>query len=182
MIFQFALRHRLAATRSGARPPRPPLRVAAIRTRGCLNPILPRRSVRVTMRRSWIVCNRLGGAIAAFGGCRCSAVLSRGRCCWTNGRFCPAGIRCTCITATSARALREHGSLSCYDPSFHAGYPKTPVSPRSQTLFGNALGETPFRLPSRSVPSIRIRRLRVAIRRRNGVSQPAFPNRVWERE
>jgi hypothetical protein len=26
-----------------------------------------------------------------------------------------------------ARALREHGSLSCYDPSFHAGYPKTPV-------------------------------------------------------
>ncbi|MHB1422347.1 MAG: hypothetical protein ACYC3I_03955 [Gemmataceae bacterium] len=25
------------------------------------------------------------------------------------------------------RALREHGSLSCYDPSFHAGYPKTPV-------------------------------------------------------
>jgi hypothetical protein len=26
-----------------------------------------------------------------------------------------------------ARALREHGNLSCYDPSFHAGYPKTPV-------------------------------------------------------
>ncbi len=26
-----------------------------------------------------------------------------------------------------ARALREHGSLSCYDPTFHAGYPKTPV-------------------------------------------------------
>jgi hypothetical protein len=26
-----------------------------------------------------------------------------------------------------ARALREHGTLSCYDPSFHAGYPKTPV-------------------------------------------------------
>jgi hypothetical protein len=26
-----------------------------------------------------------------------------------------------------ARALREHASLSCYDPSFHAGYPKTPV-------------------------------------------------------
>jgi hypothetical protein len=26
-----------------------------------------------------------------------------------------------------ARALREQGSLSCYDPSFHAGYPKTPV-------------------------------------------------------
>jgi hypothetical protein len=68
-----------------------------------------------------------------------------------------------------ARALREHGSLSCYDPSFHAGYPKTPVSPRSQTPFGNTLGETPFRLPSRSVPSIRIQRLRVAIRRRDGI-------------
>jgi hypothetical protein len=26
-----------------------------------------------------------------------------------------------------ARALLERGSLSCYDPSFHAGYPKTPV-------------------------------------------------------
>lgn len=26
-----------------------------------------------------------------------------------------------------ASALREHGSLSCYDPTFHAGYPKTPV-------------------------------------------------------
>jgi hypothetical protein len=26
-----------------------------------------------------------------------------------------------------ARALREHGNLSCYDPAFHAGYPKTPV-------------------------------------------------------
>lgn len=26
-----------------------------------------------------------------------------------------------------ARALREQGSFSCYDPSFHAGYPKTPV-------------------------------------------------------
>jgi hypothetical protein len=26
-----------------------------------------------------------------------------------------------------ARALREHVSLSCYDPTFHAGYPKTPV-------------------------------------------------------
>jgi hypothetical protein len=26
-----------------------------------------------------------------------------------------------------ARALREHGSMSCYDPAFHAGYPKTPV-------------------------------------------------------
>jgi hypothetical protein len=26
-----------------------------------------------------------------------------------------------------ARALREHGSLTCYDPTFHAGYPKTPV-------------------------------------------------------
>jgi len=26
-----------------------------------------------------------------------------------------------------ARALREHGSFSCYDPAFHAGYPKTPV-------------------------------------------------------
>jgi hypothetical protein len=26
-----------------------------------------------------------------------------------------------------ARNLREHGSLSCYDPNFHAGYPKTPV-------------------------------------------------------
>jgi hypothetical protein len=26
-----------------------------------------------------------------------------------------------------ARSLREHGSLSCYDPTFHAGYPKTPV-------------------------------------------------------
>jgi hypothetical protein len=26
-----------------------------------------------------------------------------------------------------ARALLEHGSLSCYDPAFHAGYPKTPV-------------------------------------------------------
>jgi hypothetical protein len=26
-----------------------------------------------------------------------------------------------------ARALHEHGTLSCYDPSFHAGYPKTPV-------------------------------------------------------
>jgi hypothetical protein len=26
-----------------------------------------------------------------------------------------------------ARALREQGSLSCYDPTFHAGYPKTPV-------------------------------------------------------
>ena len=25
------------------------------------------------------------------------------------------------------RALREQGSLSCYDPTFHAGYPKTPV-------------------------------------------------------
>jgi hypothetical protein len=26
-----------------------------------------------------------------------------------------------------AIALREHGTLSCYDPAFHAGYPKTPV-------------------------------------------------------
>src|SRR5438270_4483302 len=26
-----------------------------------------------------------------------------------------------------ARALQEHGTLSCYDPAFHAGYPKTPV-------------------------------------------------------
>jgi hypothetical protein len=26
-----------------------------------------------------------------------------------------------------ARALCEHGVLSCYDPTFHAGYPKTPV-------------------------------------------------------
>ncbi|HWG47656.1 MAG TPA: hypothetical protein VN688_33135 [Gemmataceae bacterium] len=26
-----------------------------------------------------------------------------------------------------ARALRDHGNLSCYDPTFHAGYPKTPV-------------------------------------------------------
>lgn len=26
-----------------------------------------------------------------------------------------------------ARSLREHGSLSCYDPTFQAGYPKTPV-------------------------------------------------------
>lgn len=26
-----------------------------------------------------------------------------------------------------ARSLYEHGSLSCYDPAFHAGYPKTPV-------------------------------------------------------
>jgi hypothetical protein len=26
-----------------------------------------------------------------------------------------------------ARTLLEHGSLSCYDPAFHAGYPKTPV-------------------------------------------------------
>jgi len=26
-----------------------------------------------------------------------------------------------------ARALREHGGLACYDPTFHAGYPKTPV-------------------------------------------------------
>jgi hypothetical protein len=26
-----------------------------------------------------------------------------------------------------ARALRDHGSLSCYDPTFHAGYPKTPL-------------------------------------------------------
>jgi hypothetical protein len=26
-----------------------------------------------------------------------------------------------------ARALLERGSLSCYDPAFHAGYPKTPV-------------------------------------------------------
>lgn len=26
-----------------------------------------------------------------------------------------------------ARSLREQGSLSCYDPTFHAGYPKTPV-------------------------------------------------------
>jgi hypothetical protein len=26
-----------------------------------------------------------------------------------------------------ARTLREHGSLSCYDPTFHAGYPKTPI-------------------------------------------------------
>src|SRR5581483_8794745 len=26
-----------------------------------------------------------------------------------------------------ARALRDHFSLSCYDPTFHAGYPKTPV-------------------------------------------------------
>ncbi len=26
-----------------------------------------------------------------------------------------------------ARALREHSSLSCYDPTFHAGYPKTPL-------------------------------------------------------
>jgi hypothetical protein len=26
-----------------------------------------------------------------------------------------------------ARALCERGTLSCYDPSFHAGYPKTPV-------------------------------------------------------
>jgi hypothetical protein len=26
-----------------------------------------------------------------------------------------------------ARALHEHGSLSCYDPTFHAGYPKTPL-------------------------------------------------------
>jgi hypothetical protein len=26
-----------------------------------------------------------------------------------------------------AGALRQHGSLSCFDPTFHAGYPKTPV-------------------------------------------------------
>jgi hypothetical protein len=26
-----------------------------------------------------------------------------------------------------ARALLEHGSPSCYDPAFHAGYPKTPI-------------------------------------------------------
>jgi hypothetical protein len=26
-----------------------------------------------------------------------------------------------------ARALREHGTASCYDPAFNAGYPKTPV-------------------------------------------------------
>ena len=26
-----------------------------------------------------------------------------------------------------ARSLRERGALSCYDPAFHAGYPKTPV-------------------------------------------------------
>src|SRR5262249_26141948 len=26
-----------------------------------------------------------------------------------------------------ARALHERGTLSCYDPAFHAGYPKTPV-------------------------------------------------------
>jgi hypothetical protein len=26
-----------------------------------------------------------------------------------------------------ARGLLEHGSLSCFDPAFHAGYPKTPV-------------------------------------------------------
>ena len=26
-----------------------------------------------------------------------------------------------------ARALHEHGNLSCYDPTFHGGYPKTPV-------------------------------------------------------
>ncbi len=26
-----------------------------------------------------------------------------------------------------ARALHEHGNLSCYDPTFHAGYPKTPI-------------------------------------------------------
>jgi hypothetical protein len=26
-----------------------------------------------------------------------------------------------------ARSLRERGALSCFDPSFHAGYPKTPV-------------------------------------------------------
>src|SRR5437588_11092625 len=26
-----------------------------------------------------------------------------------------------------ARALQERGTLSCYDPAFHAGYPKTPV-------------------------------------------------------
>jgi hypothetical protein len=26
-----------------------------------------------------------------------------------------------------ARALHEHGNLSCFDPTFHAGYPKTPV-------------------------------------------------------
>jgi hypothetical protein len=26
-----------------------------------------------------------------------------------------------------ARTLREHGNLSCYDPTFHAGYPKTPI-------------------------------------------------------
>ncbi len=26
-----------------------------------------------------------------------------------------------------ARALLERGSLSCYDPAFHAGYPKTPI-------------------------------------------------------
>src|SRR3712207_5499770 len=26
-----------------------------------------------------------------------------------------------------ARALWERGTLSCYDPAFHAGYPKTPV-------------------------------------------------------
>ncbi len=26
-----------------------------------------------------------------------------------------------------ARALHEHGTLSCYDPAFHAGYPKTPI-------------------------------------------------------
>ncbi len=26
-----------------------------------------------------------------------------------------------------AQAFLEHGSLSCYDPAFHAGYPKTPV-------------------------------------------------------
>src|SRR5262249_34146929 len=29
--------------------------------------------------------------------------------------------------ALGARALFERGNLSCYDPSFYAGYPKTPV-------------------------------------------------------
>jgi hypothetical protein len=29
--------------------------------------------------------------------------------------------------ALGARSLAERGSLSCYDPAFHAGYPKTPV-------------------------------------------------------
>src|SRR5262249_50667969 len=52
-----------------------------------------------------------------------------------------------------ARALLERGQLSCYDPAFHAGYPKTPVfdggsrpAELALTLVGGRLCRTTYKI------------------------------------